>query len=247
MGQRLPKRLFYPLTDLRECWGVSHSELQQWLINGDIATHVWLPVMSVYKHLEIKEGVTLRLVPELCHWEGYTPISRYYCHRLFRQGYIHLREFTNDEFGQSYRLPEASEDIIIHAEDLVILAEERSRFEAEHNLTGICPNIMAIRPKPENLEESDALFADHSFKIIQHQGNQYRLGDMQASILRQLYGSATDGKPWQNGKKLLQEAGSQSFSLPNIFKRNRIWKELIISDGRGSYRLNSSSITLRSW
>lgn len=244
MGQHLPKRLFYALSDLKECWGISRSELQQWLVNGDLSTHVWLPVMSVYKHFEENDGVTLKLISELSHWEGYASISRHYCHRLFRQGSIHLREFSSDASGQRYKLPEASDDVIVNVEDLVILEEERRRFEAEHHLAGTCPNVRAVNHRPEQLQKSDGLVADHSFKIIKQHNNEYRLGDMQAKILRQLYESAKDGNPWQNGKKLLQEAGSQSFTLSNIFKRNPIWKKLIISDGRGSYRLNSSSVRL---
>ena len=163
-------------------------------------------------------------------------MSRHYCHRLFRHGSIHLREFIADQKEARYTLPEAAEDISIHLDDLVVLAAESRRFELTYGL--LSPGRGGVAANQESGEtplETSYLITDCDFKMIKHSGKEYRLGDIQARILRQLFESAKDGHPWQNGKKLLQNAGSQSYNLSNVFKRNPIWKELIISDGRGSY------------
>ncbi|MBB5354041.1 hypothetical protein HNR46_004313 [Haloferula luteola] len=58
--------------------------------------------------------------------------------------------------------------------------------------------------------------------------------------MRLLFQAAKDGKPWLNGKQLLHDGGSQSYTLSNLFKRKPVWRKLIHSDGRGYYRMQES-------
>lgn len=239
MARRLPRKIGYALSDLKICWKVRSSDLQQWLSDGDLQAHVWLPVMSAYKMLESAEGETYRRIWELCHWEGYVPISRHFCHRLFRHGRVRLREFESCPSGERYSLPETAEDLVIELEDLVVLEKERLRFEDSHCLSGMCDEIEPFKPHSQDAEtDAGGFSADSAFKIIRYEGNEYRLGDMQAKVLLQLYESAKDGEPWQSGKRLLEQAGSQSFTLSNLFKRNPVWRKVVLSDGRGAYRLS---------
>lgn len=64
-----------------------------------------------------------------------------------------------------------------------------------------------------------------------------RFGETQARILRLLAEGAHKGEPWQSGKLLLSRAGSRSFSISNLFKRHPIWRDLVVSNRRGFYRL----------
>ena len=238
MQKRLPNRLFYALADLKDCWQISRTELKQWLTNGDLKAQVWLPLMSAYKIKLVMDGAAMKQAPKLCHWEGYISLSRHSCMRLFKSGEIRVREFNCSENQDRYCLPETADDIIISIDDLVILADERQRFEDDHDMTGHCTYL---RPVTDNgCEGSGNIYTDPDFKIVRVEGAEHRLGDIQANILRQLYESAKDGRPWQNGKKLLQQAGSQSYNLSNIFKHKPIWKKLVLSDGRGSYRVHPS-------
>lgn len=239
MYKRLPNRLFYALADLKDCWQISQTELQQWLTNGDLKAQVWLPLMSAYKMQEFQDGSAIRLAPELCHWEGYISLSRHACLRLFKTGTIRIREFNSSDDYDRYCLPETADDIIININDLVVLAEERLRFENTHDIqSDTCHFLKPVAGGSQNF--STNTFFDPDFKVVQLEGAEHRFGNIQANILRQLCGSAKDGIPWQNGKKLLQQAGSQSYNLSNIFKHKPIWKKLILSDGRGSYRIHPS-------
>jgi hypothetical protein len=79
---------------------------------------------------------------------------------------------------------------------------------------------------------------DPTYRIVRINDRDYRFGETQARVLRLLSEAAYKGEPWQNGKHLLRLAGSQSFSLSNLFKRHSVWRELVLSNKRGFYRLN---------
>lgn len=240
MRKRLPDRQFYALADLKKCWQISRSELQQWLTNGDLKAHVWLPLMSAYKITELRDGSAIKLAPELCHWEGYILFSRHACMRLLKTGEIRVREFSASISGDRYCLPETADDITIKIDDLVILSEERVRFEKAHEFQGVCNHIRPVTLDRSSLKDTQGTYIDPTFKIVTHEGVEHRMGNIQADVLRQLCESAKHGSPWQHGKQLLHLAGSQSYSLSNLFKHKPIWKELIESDGRGLYRIKPS-------
>lgn len=221
----------YFLEELLRAWGVGASELRRWLADGRLRAHVWLPVMSVYRALEVAECSA-----DLCHWEGYAAMSPCCCYRLFRSGQVRLREFVCGRSGERYELPGRADDVVVELGDLVILDAEKSRFEVEGNakaasLAGRC-------------EESpgDRFESDSSFKLIKYLGNEYRLGDLQAAVLKELWRRAKEGDPWQSGKAVLSRVGSQSYSLSSLFRRNPVWRELVQSDGRGSYRLRTDKV-----
>ncbi|GHC13881.1 hypothetical protein [Cerasicoccus arenae] len=179
--------------------------------------------MSAYKIREINEGGSIRLAKELCHYEGFVPLSRHHCQRLFRQGFLTLREFSSECGNHRYILPESSDDLIVNTGELIVLSNERMRFEAKYRRVSESTRNDGVAPP--------------CFKSLNIDGETHYFGEMQTRILSLLHQAALRGEPWQNGKRLLQEAGSESFTLSNIFKHKPIWREIIESDKRGSYRL----------
>jgi len=83
---------------------------------------------------------------------------------------------------------------------------------------------------------------DPTFRHVSFKGRDFLFGPVQAAVVKQLYTAAKSGEPWQSGKKLLQDAGSESFSLRNVFARQPYWRELIESDSRGLYRLQEEFV-----
>jgi len=236
----------YALPDLERNYGVEASDLKKWLLRGDLIAHAWWPVMSVFKMEPLIEGVQVNLSWRLCHWEGFMPISKHCYHRLMKQGRIYLREFNGVEAGEVYRLPETADDLALDIGDLLVLKSDWAKFEEIHlSVEGLTKPI----PANQAIQRRSHIHGDHAidseFKIIRLNGQDFRFGDMQANILRLLWESAKNGRPWQSGKQLLKEAGSQSFSLSNVFKRNRVWRNLVQSDGRGLYRLHPDWIRMK--
>ena len=68
-------------------------------------------------------------------------------------------------------------------------------------------------------------------------GQHFRLGAIQAQVVRALNEAAGRGEPWQSGKAILAAAGSRSLKMSDVFKSKKNWRLLIESDGRGAYRL----------
>ena len=124
MPHRLPERLFHPLQDLSEYWHVALSDIRQWLAGGQMTAVLWLPLMSVI------QGAGCENEDDgLQHWKGYVRMSEHQCERIFRQGWIALREFVTMDGKRRFRLPESSHDLIATLDDLVVLEGERKRME----------------------------------------------------------------------------------------------------------------------
>lgn len=227
MTLEVPKTLFQTPDDLERHWSVSRSDLFQWMIGEELTAAVWLPVMSV---VSLSETDALA---KLDHWEGYIRISGPQCRRLYRHGWILLREFVSHDGKQTFRLPDAKDDIMVGIEDLVILESERRRFERRY--PGVRKQSPQKRSSPPSTDSSSPA-SSSDFRVLRVAGRTYRFGTIQAKVLGLLAEAEKRGEPWQSGKALLREAGSQSFSVSNLFKRHPAWRNIIQSDGRGFYR-----------
>ncbi|MGJ8678486.1 MAG: hypothetical protein ACSHX0_13310 [Akkermansiaceae bacterium] len=234
MALRLPERVFYRLKDIESLWGVSLSEIMQWILYGDLNACVWLPLSVVYQVTEKLEGNRIIQTRELCHKEGYMYVCRHDCRNLFRYGKTELRAFCDAHGERNYLLPDEGLSFFVEASELVILEEDRKSFEQNYK------ELRTIN-KQTGLQDVDFLnMFDPSFKTVRYEGGEYQFGDIQAAVLQKLYEAAESRELWVNGKLLLAQAGSQSLNVANVFKRNRIWRKLITSDGRGRYRLSDT-------
>ena len=211
---------YYELDELKSEWGVDAPIMKKWLTAGELKTGFWLPIISVYSSELPQDPETA--TEQLEHYEGFVPLNSSHCQRLYRCGRLTIRRFTNECGTKWYHLPDSTDDICISAEDLLILRNESERFQSSCDSKCPCP-------KP-GLETTD-------FRELEIDGKCYYFGEKQSEILRLLHEAALDGQPWQNGKQLLHQVGSESFTLSNVFKHKPIWKELIQSNKRGAYRL----------
>lgn len=212
---------FYELSELSSEWEACSGKLKRWLISGVLKPHVWLPVLIVLKRCRLADAPAEVTQNDYDHYEGFIPLNGQHCQRMYRLGQLSLRDFRSGCGDYHYQLPDSSDDILIKPEDLIILDEDKQRFEQKH---------LAAK----DLEQ----VFDPEFRIVEVDGIAYRFGEMQSAILRRLHAAAIDGEPWQNGKKLLHAVGSESFSLSNVFKHKPVWRKLVQSDSRGHYRIS---------
>ena len=75
----------------------------------------------------------------------------------------------------------------------------------------------------------------HSKKVV-FNGQKHNFGDIQADIIAS-FTKPLDGKPWQTENSFLPKPDRRASHYP-IFSNAILWRYLIISDGRGSYRLD---------
>lgn len=146
----LPAQGFCTLQDLETLWRVTPTRLKHWITAGQLQSHVWLPVMSVFR---LSGDNTHRL----CHWEGYAGVSRHSCYRLFRSGKIHIRDFKCHASGYHYKLPDTADSLMITQNDLIILADDKQAFEASYGLA--------------DAASGDEVAFDPSFKTIALNGH----------------------------------------------------------------------------
>lgn len=93
---------------------------------------------------------------------------------------------------------------------------------------------------PEAPVQDDNFYSLDGYAHVTLRGVEYTLNPTQAGIVRVLHMSYMKGRPWVRGEAIRDEVGFQDKSLSSAFRymRDRNWRELIISDGRGAYRLN---------
>lgn len=128
------------------------------------------------------------------------------------------------------------------------------RLEIDHRMgTAASPNWMfeelEFWAKPESLPAhafQDSLQVpatrlsfthDRDYRHVEFKGLKMRLGPTTCRVVAILHEAAQSSQPWLNGKKLLEQAGSSQTKLGDLFKGVGNWRELIESDGAGSYRL----------
>jgi len=80
------------------------------------------------------------------------------------------------------------------------------------------------------------------YSEIRLQGVPYHFkGDIQRAAIGFLHAAAGTDEPWRLGKVVLQKAQSTDLSMRmvNLFGRHPAWRVVVLSDGRGKYRLRT--------
>jgi hypothetical protein len=120
-----------------------------------------------------------------------------------------------------------AEPVLVLIGDLLLRRDERDRFEIA---SGFAKPVAPARPA--------TFWHSPDYQQVRCHKDCYTLGLIQAEVVRALHAAALTGAPWQNGKAILSAAGSRSLKMSDVFKSQTRWRALILSNGRGSYRLN---------
>lgn len=77
------------------------------------------------------------------------------------------------------------------------------------------------------------------YREVWFRGECFMFGSLQAEVVRMLHEASKTGKPWVSGKSILAGVGSKDreFKIANLFRKHKSWKRLVLSNGRGDYRL----------
>ena len=145
--------------------------------------------------------------------------------QLFRLGEVSITRFrtAKADYACFYG---SRESLTICKPDLVLRREERDRFEAATGFGGA-----------SGMKPAGGFHASADYQSVRCNGREFRLGPIQAQVVRILHAAAQRGDPWQSGKAVLSQAGSRSLKMADVFKSKKDWPLLIESNGRGAYRL----------
>ena len=115
---------------------------------------------------------------------------------------------------------------------MVVTREEKQRFELQHSVSS---------KSTENQQKENEFEYNADFTHISCNGYIYTLGMLQANVVKILCEASQTDNPWVYGKVALYDAGSTMSKISALFRNVPDWRELILSDGRGQYRLNLPS------
>ena len=163
--------------------------------------------------------------PDEDHWlTGLVDLCDRDAHLILKNGSAEVGHFKAAP-NKYCSLADRSRPLIFKTSDLLLRKAERQVLD---KLIKSSPEIEKVQP----FAHSD------DYGKVTIDGRMFSLGERQAMVVRRLHEAALAGQPWQNGKALLQNARSQSTRLHDLFKsKGPDWHQLILSDGRGLYRL----------
>lgn len=231
----LPPKSYFHLTEVAERWSVSIQDLACYTLDGLLE----VAVMTIGTRVEIgRFDVNDRGVFRVPEGEkvlnGPQPVVSSDLWQVFRSGAGRITRFKPHGPDGYLDLSEDVDPIVVTLQDLLVTRSERQRFETAHGLTA---GDSSGSPPGKSAQDCSFLHRNNYAEIVLN-GEIFRLGLLQASIVRALHQAAQTDNPWRHGKELLANSNAQTMRMVDLFKTQQNWRTLIASDGRGYYRLN---------
>ncbi len=219
---------YFTLPEILERWQITEADLI-YLAENDklrLSVRVFGVPMEFGDYEEAADGQPFRIPWEQSWYSGLLDLHACDVYQLFRCGEVHLESFRTSKADYATTWGDAK-PVLVMIGDLLLRREERDHFEIE---TGFSPGGQPM--------EEAAFINSADYLELRCNGCRFKLGPIQAEVVRALHEAAQAGAPWQNGKVILSRAGSKSLRMADVFKSQKDWRQLIRSDRRGGYRLN---------
>ena len=222
------EKQYFTLPEVLDRWQISEADLIYLAENDQLrlSVRVFGAPIEFGDVEETPEGERFRVPWEQTRYNGLLDLHARDVFQLFRCGELHVSAFRTRRADYATTFDDAK-SVLIMIGDLLLTREERDRFEIE---TGFSSG-----GKP--MEEATFIHSADYFEV-RCNGCRFKLGPIQAEVVRALHAAALAGEPWQNGKAILFGAGSRSLRMADVFKSQANWRRLIRSDRRGGYRLD---------
>lgn len=230
----LPSKSYHRLAELSALWCAPVDDLECYVLDGLLEVSVMaigLPVEVGRLERDSEGGGWMRVDarPELL--SGLQPVVAADLWPVFRHGLGRVARLKPPAPDGFVELADGVDPILVTMTDLLVARSERQRFEAAHGLGASEPEAAAASAEPGFLHRN-------GYAEVVSAGEVFRLGPLQAAIVRQLHEASATPDPWRTGKELLAASRSESQKIVDLFKSKPNWRSLIVSDGRGRYRLN---------
>jgi len=223
----LPQRRWYRIADVAKRWSMVLADIEDYALDEMLQLSVFVVDIPVEPNGWELGYDNVRSPQGMLFVNGPQPLQRASLLEIFRAGHAEVRSFRTDRPNQCIYLKSGAPPVIVRREDLILTREERDRFERAHALT-----IEPAKAVPSDVWHSE------DFSRVRVANEWHDFGPKQASVLRLLKAASDSENPWLDGKRLLDEADAATMRLIDLFKRKGIWRQLVIADGKGRYRLN---------
>jgi len=221
-------KVYFTLPEVLDRWRVSEADVV-YLTENDrlrLSVRVFGMPMEFGDYEDNGDGQRCPVPWEQSHYSGLLDLHARDAFQLFRCGEINVNSFRTPRADYA-RLCGDVEPVLVMIGDLLIRREERDRVEIANGFTADGSPI-----------EEPTFIVSADYQEIRCNGSRFKLGPIQAEVIRALHDAALAGEPWQSGKAVLSRAGSKSLRMADVFKSQTNWRHLIRSDRRGGYRLN---------
>ena len=249
------EKAYFTLPEILDRWSISDADLLYLAENDKLRLSVRvfnLPV-EFGDYEETMEGERFTVPWEQSRYNGVLDLHTHDVFQLFRFGEVRVSYFRTPRAAYACLWGEA-EDIPVIIDDLLLRREERDRFEAETGFPGgeADPKALSFSSSADTktaMSTGDANAGrrqgpfTHStdFAEVTLNGQVYLFtGYIQRNVVRILHEAAGNNQPWLSGKAVLDQAGSTDMKMRNLFRRHPSWGTLIVSNGRGLYRLRTA-------
>ncbi|MEM8833635.1 MAG: hypothetical protein AAGB32_03735 [Pseudomonadota bacterium] len=241
-------RTSYSPQEAAEISGLSIGDIQDLMLHGKLKTSVYLPQVFVTKISENSyQGKTI-LEKTDSVFKGYAGLKAEDVRKVLKSKKSAIRLFLGDEPDTELILKNASSDIWIKEEDLVILMDDfeilvadiQPKREVKIKSMRRLDSLLQKASDAKSAQVTKILTFKHTgdYRSVIANGEEYHFGDVQAAIIKLLHEAAKTPSPWVHSKTLLSKSGSTSSRMRDIFKSKDVWKQIIASNKRGYYRLN---------
>ncbi|CEG09696.1 hypothetical protein BN961_03126 [Afipia felis] len=231
----LPPKSYFHLTEIAERWNASIPDLACYTIDGLLEVAVMTIGTRVETgRFEVSDRGMLRVMEGEKILHGPQAVVSSDLWPVFRNGVGKIARFKPRHADGYIDLSQDVDFIAVTLQDLLVTRAERDRFEMTH---GLATNETSDQP-PEQPTEKCLFLQRNNYAEVVLNGEVFRLGLLQASIVRELHRASQSDNPWRHGKELLANSNARTMRMVDLFKTKRNWRTLIASDGRGYYRLN---------
>lgn len=227
----LPRREYFYLEEIAKRWLASELDIQYYIENGILEARILLRNVTVEFgcYETTANGDSYPVSCDIKPVNGLYSMCPEDCWTLFRKGKVtlnYLRSYNKDEYCRIKH----ENGIKVRLSDIVITDQACMHFEKEN---GICPaQVRHLANDNPDFKHSN------NYSDISINGTKYRLGPVQAKVIQILYEAYLKGHPWVYGKEVLRSSNAETMRMVDLFKSQDNWRDLILSDGKGSYRLN---------
>ena len=221
------EKSYFTLPEILARWSMPEADLA-YLAENDLlrlSVRVFGVPVEFGDYEETGDGLRCALPWERGPFDGLLDLYARDVFQVFRDGAVEVRHFRTPRAHYA-RLWNDTEHLLVRGVNLLLRREERDRFEAESGFSFT-----------HDASHAGAFQASADYHDVTCNGHRFRMGAIQAQVIRALHEAARAGEPWQSGKEILAVAGSRSLKMADVFKSQTHWRALIESNGRGAYRL----------
>lgn len=139
---------------------------------------------------------------------------------------------------------EQAEELIRHIEKEMATRKRvnddrpKSKIDAVHKAKTVDEPGTSSPMKSSGYREDLIFTASVDYRSVRYKGNTFTLTRNQSTIVRLLHSAHTGGHPDVDKDRLLSVVERETSQVRNLFRNSPLWKTLVVSKRRGTYRLS---------